>query len=299
MESDDVYGEQSSALKHKCFVCGSNHFCPEFSGRMVYHHKYFRCADCGTVIAQTEGAAEMDYSDYGDYLVEEISWGKILEKTKKTHSKLLTKMKGKQKSILDFGAGAGFFVKAAKDNGFEAVGCEPSTKLRDFASRTLEVTLFKDIQMMDGTFDAVCMFDVIEHIPDHAQRDVVALLLSKLNPGGLLIGNTPNIDSANMLIRKENDPSIWPPSHCSHFSPFSIRVYLESFGLQKVVLYTNGFRLFRANKERLSFLEKNTSSALLKWLCIFPIKAAFRFISMVLSRFGYGYQIHFIYRKPE
>ncbi len=285
-------------IKHNCFVCGSESFFLEFSGRLTNDHKFFRCASCGVIIAEAERKKDMDYSDYGDYLIEEQSWETHLAKAKKNHSvKLRALSSENKKTLLDFGAGEGFFVKAARDMGFEAVGYDPSDKLRTFASQTLGATLFSDLQMIDGTFDVISMFDVIEHIPAYAQREVMSSLVKKLNTGGVLIGNTPNFESANTWIRKESDPAIWPPSHCSYFSPYSLNAYLESLELVKVSLYTQGVRSFRANKDSLSFLEKNTASTLFKWSCIYPMKVILRMLSLALSPVGFGYQIYFSYRK--
>jgi SAM-dependent methyltransferase len=41
-----------------------------------------------------------------------------------------------------------------------------------------------------GTFDAVTMFDVLEHVPDHERANAEALRV--LKPGGYLVISTPN-----------------------------------------------------------------------------------------------------------
>jgi SAM-dependent methyltransferase len=252
------------------------------------------------VIAHAEVVVEMDYSDYGDYLIEKEFSRRQLKVVRDTHSAWLKKFAADGKrSILDFGAGAGYFVKTAQDMGFEVIGYEPSNKLREFASQTFDLNLSSAIPLGDGCFDAICMFDVIEHIPAIEQREILVLLAKKLTPGGLLIGNTPNIKSANIWIRRENDPAVWPPSHCSYFSTHSLDVYLRSLGLDKVFLYTKGFRTFRANKNALSFLERDVRSSFQRWTCIYPIKMVLRIFSLVLSPFGLGYQIYFEYRKPN
>ncbi len=53
----------------------------------------------------------------------------------------------------------------------------------------------------------------------------MSALILKLNPGGVLIGDTPNWNSVNRKIRGEKDPAIWPPSHVCYFTFNSLNTF--------------------------------------------------------------------------
>lgn len=241
----------------------------------------------------------MDYTNYGDYLIDDRSVAKHLESKRKYATLLLAKYCDGEKSLLDFGAGAGYFVKAVNDLGFRAAGVEPSAKLREFASERLGVRLHSQLHETDENFDVITIFDVIEHVPEQSQRALMSELVSKLKPGGILLGQTPNWRSANRFIRAEKDPAIWPPSHVSYFTPSSLHAYFESLGLEQQSLYTKGFRTFRAEKNRYSFLEQPASSNFARWCAIYPLLAGMKFLSYVFGPIGLGYHIHFAYRRKK
>lgn len=281
-----------------CFVCNASDFTTQFRGRAIDGHMFFNCSACGVVVARPLCAGDaMDYTNYGDYLTDDRNVAKQLESTKKSAALLLAKYSGKRKSLLDYGAGAGYFVRAATDLGLSASGVEPSSKLREFARSYLGVRLHGHLSEVEEHFDVITLFDVIEHIPELNQRELMSDLLSKLKPGGILLGNTPNWRSANRLIRAERDPAIWPPSHVSYFTLGSLDTYFKSLGLEKKSLYSNGFRTFRAQKNEYSFLEKPPPSLFLQWCIVYPLKVGIRLLSCIFSPLGLGYQIYFEYKR--
>lgn len=287
-------------VMNPCFVCECRDYIKEFSGRIINDHLLFKCSDCGVVIAKPcDINAKYDYNNYGDYLIKG-NRDKQLAAAKWHHHALYSqiyKQFGAQASILDIGCGAGFFVKAAQAYGFKAVGVEPSEMLRTFATETFGLEPFASMNALEGTFDVVTMIEVIEHVPSEMNRVVVSDALKKLNKGGIFYGSTPNFNSLNIAISKENDRVIWPPQHCCYFTPRALDRYLSSMGLRKKTLYTKGFEGFRKTKTKYSFIETPHISRFFRFTVVYPFKILFRAISMVAGPLGKGHGIHFMYHK--
>lgn len=134
--------------------------------------------------------------------------------------------------LLDVGCSAGLFGELARDAGWDVLGIEPSRWLADRARDRLgEAVLcarFEDVTLPPDSFDAVCLWDVLEHVPD--PEAFVARAVAALRPGGLLALNVPNLQSwiARALGRR------WPlllPEHLFFFSPASLRLLLGRNGI--------------------------------------------------------------------
>lgn len=135
--------------------------------------------------------------------------------------------------LLDVGCSAGLFSELARAAGWEVLGVEPSRWLADRARDRLGAgavlcARFEDVTLPAESFDAVCLWDVLEHVADPE-----AFLLKAaevLRPGGLLALNVPNLQSwiARALGRR------WPlllPEHLFFFSPASLRLLFGRHGI--------------------------------------------------------------------
>lgn len=101
------------------------------------------------------------------------------------------------RSIFDIGYGNGFFLAIAKSRGWEVDGIDSSPKNADIAKSKFGLKLrhgsFSDFKPESKRYDAVSIWDVVEHIPDPSPFLKKAEALLKPN-GRLLIG-VPNDDS--------------------------------------------------------------------------------------------------------
>ena len=136
--------------------------------------------------------------------------------------------------VLDVGCSAGYFVEAALDRGFDATGLEPSTWLCERArervgsERVLQGT-FEVTSLEGSSFDAVTMWDVLEHVPD--PLSFLRRAWGVLRPGGVLLLNVPARDTwmARLL------GSHWPlllPEHLFYFSRRSLEIGLGTAGFE-------------------------------------------------------------------
>ena len=105
------------------------------------------------------------------------------------------------RSLLDVGCATGSFLSLAKVNGWHCHGVEVSAFAAAQARERTGCEIFcgklEDAPFGSGSFDAITMWDLLEHLPDPLQGLEKARRL--LKPSGLLLVNTPN---ENSLLRQ-------------------------------------------------------------------------------------------------
>jgi SAM-dependent methyltransferase len=97
--------------------------------------------------------------------------------------------------LLDIGTGAGYFLKLAKDKGFDPIGIEVSKRASEFAKknyniRVLNISGLENAGFEDGSFDVVTLSHVIEHLP--SPEDTLKEIYRILQDNGILLIVTPN-----------------------------------------------------------------------------------------------------------
>lgn len=158
--------------------------------------------------------------------------------------------------LLDVGCSAGYFLSEADAAGWSVFGLEPSAWKAARArallgpggrGRVQETTLEK-APFAGGAFDAVVMWDVLEHVAD--PEAALAQTARLLRPGGILALNVPDVWSpvARLLGRR------WPlllPEHLFYFSRRSLRRLLGGAGFEVLgfhlhpVFFSAGYVLHR------------------------------------------------------
>jgi 2-polyprenyl-3-methyl-5-hydroxy-6-metoxy-1,4-benzoquinol methylase len=98
--------------------------------------------------------------------------------------------------LLDIGSHCGFFLRFAKERGWEVRGVEPAPAQLRFAREvngidTIEEGLFGARTHEGESFDLVTMFDVLEHIAEPIE--LLGLVRSRLRPRGIVIAKVPHI----------------------------------------------------------------------------------------------------------
>jgi len=106
----------------------------------------------------------------------------------------LTKNNVVSGKLLDVGAGGGEFTYVSSQLGFESMGIEPNIGYSNYAKNQYEANI-KTGQLadVDGKFDVITMFHVMEHIPDPVKT--FKKLHDLLNENGSLFIEVPNIES--------------------------------------------------------------------------------------------------------
>ncbi len=196
------------------------------------------CDACGLArsvptINSEELAALYGAVEDPDYLVSEeerrASFREALEEMERYLSK---------GSVLEIGSAVGLFLEEARNKGWEATGIEPSRWASDEArNRGLDVFTgtLEDYDPKGKTFDAVVLWDVLEHLPDPvaAPRRIGELL----EPGGLVAFTTVNIGGMGARLLR----SRWPwfmRMHLHYFTSRSLRELVRREGFEALHVAT-------------------------------------------------------------
>ncbi len=139
-------------------------------------------------------------------------------------------------SLLDLGCGTGFLVERALERGWDAFGVEISPLAaseaveRAGAHRILLGTL-EEVVLPQSAFDAVTMFDFLEHVPD--PKSVLLRVRSAVRPGGVLALTTPFVGgfSHHLMGRRWSQ---FKHEHLQYFSPPSLTYALRRFGFEVI-----------------------------------------------------------------
>jgi 2-polyprenyl-3-methyl-5-hydroxy-6-metoxy-1,4-benzoquinol methylase len=294
-----------------CINCGSPRLVSRFeniAGVKSGVYCIVQCEQCALAFILTREPEHVDYSDYGDHIAtqDESYYAARVGRVsfpKRRLFRYLMKRYGADASILDFGGGAGFFVRSALNFGFRhAYLVEPSLKLRAIATEKLHLEADKvaaDIAAFGAQMDVVAMLDVIEHLPVDIFEELMRGIVQHMKPGAILLGTTPNFNSLNIALAGDKDPVIAPPQHTIYFTKASLDSCLRRLGLRRKLLLATGFStnaFFRTKKFSPSWVERPSGGQ--KPIAL-AIRLFFAAIGAVLTALDKGYDMYFVYEKPR
>ena len=137
--------------------------------------------------------------------------------------------------ILDIGAGTGEFLSVAKNDGWQAIGVEPSDKAKSIAINKGILFVEKTTELENHSFDVISMWHVLEHVPDLDKQ--IKELKRLLKPTGTLIIAVPNFKSFDAKHYGKFWAAYDVPIHFWHFSKTAIKLLFEKeeMKLEKVL----------------------------------------------------------------
>jgi 2-polyprenyl-3-methyl-5-hydroxy-6-metoxy-1,4-benzoquinol methylase len=136
-------------------------------------------------------------------------------------------------AVLEVGCGKGEFVdRLHQERGIEAMGIELNPEAvkegKGLGRKVEQVRVEELADTHGGQFDAVCSFQVLEHVPD--ARGFLEACVRLLRPGGCLLLGVPNNES--YIRHARNDLLNQPPHHVSRWSKRVFEAIPRVFPLQ-------------------------------------------------------------------
>ncbi len=240
-----------------CPICATTQ--PELRYQIT-QFRVFRCRSCAQVYLwpllsdeevremftalYTEGTGSVpELKTYYEFTYDDVPsnplvqayevWLGMLERFKKTGR------------LLDVGCGTGLFLAVARRRGWETVGIDDCLEATEHARNHFGLEVldgdFSDIAERGEQFDAITMWDIIEHA-----RDPVGLLASAndlLAPDGVLAISTPNqrniMDIILGSLYRLTGGAVFKPldkiyfeQHFLYFDPHTLGAAIERAGLQ-------------------------------------------------------------------
>ena len=202
-----------------------------------HHAQVVECRHCHYVYASPRWTTEEIITAYGD--VEDETYAEEREGRELTFTKHLKHMEkftdaGNGRKLLDVGAYIGVFVEIAQRAGWDASGVEPSSWAVEIAKSRHVPVIYGTLdspQVQGQQFDAITMWDVIEHVDD--PRAELRKAFDLLKPGGWIAVHTMDIDSLTAKLMGRRWP--WLMSmHIQYFSQTTLAQMITDVGYDVV-----------------------------------------------------------------
>jgi 2-polyprenyl-3-methyl-5-hydroxy-6-metoxy-1,4-benzoquinol methylase len=243
--------EEHEVEHWNCPLCGSE------QSTLIYRERksigIVRCKECNLIYTNPRAIeAEQNYFGDADVFFQEA---RLVFNEKKTHHRdknyefelehiLKYKPSG---TLLDIGSNMGFFLRKAKQKGFDTLGVEPAPALAEIAKREfglkIKNSFFKKDYFEPNSFDVVTMIDVLEHVT--SPKEILTDVHAVLKDDGILCVKVPNGDynvlklKLARMLRKEASFDLFDAyEHVVHYTPQTMKQMVEQCGLQikKVII---------------------------------------------------------------
>src|SRR5438309_1290189 len=124
--------------------------------------------------------------------------------------------------------GFGNVLETCRLFGMEAHGVDRSAARRSGAG----VQIHAELDDVPGSFDAITMFEVLEHLDD--PLTILKALKERLNPGGMMIIEVPDTSSMDGITDEASYRKIHPLDHINAFTPESLVAIMARIGLSPI-----------------------------------------------------------------
>lgn len=183
-----------------------------------YHYKLIKCENCNLIFQEQIPNEKFSQQLYEKYINKDDSFKKKDDYEKKYHKKLFYEMgliksifkkKKEEISILDFGAGWGFWLNYLKKNKFDVHAFEISETRVNFLKKN-QIKVISDIENIDNRFDFIYSEETFEHI-SHPKETLINL--SKiLKEDGFIMLRFPSSFLFKLRLNKKYKPC----ADCAH-----------------------------------------------------------------------------------
>jgi SAM-dependent methyltransferase len=230
-----------------CELCGhTGEMSPMYPRRRIV-----RCPFCALIFYDARVDTASLYGDeyfrggeYFDYVADR----KVIQWNARKRIDRLRRLVRPGGRLLEIGSAYGFFLELAREHwrvrGIDVTpgGVQYS---RDVLGLDVAQADFLDLPEEPESFDAICMWDTVEHLP-HPVR-FIEKAARWLKPGGVLVMSTGDAGSLVARIRGERWRQIHPPTHLYYFSRGTLTQAVKQAGLEPVEISSEGvYRSYRS-----------------------------------------------------
>ncbi len=258
MSTELIGTEQPDLRPTRCAICGQADNAVElwpatfdprafnarvFSARRLpdrVHYRIVRCNKCGLVRSDPVADAAL-LADL--YKVSTFEYGDEVAAIQATYGRALGWLEDRsprRESLLEIGCGNGFFLEQALRQGWSEVhGVEPSADAVAKAPTAVHGMIEQDVMrpglFAPSSFDAVCLFQVLDHIPNPV--DLLAECLLVLRPGGHILALNHNVSAWSARVLRERSPIV-DIEHTYLYSPATMRNLFAKVGFDAARVHT-------------------------------------------------------------
>lgn len=224
----------------------------ETTGYVLPEGALLRCTACGQLLSQCSEAryweSMREFNDPHGTLPDARSVERRFRRSRKFLDRIagLLHKPPPQIRLLDVGCSSGAFLGAAVRLGYAAEGVEPAPQAAATAQASgLKVRqgLLHEAGYADGQFDAVTLFEVIEHLKQ--PQELLGECRRILRPGGILLvgtGNAASWSMAAMGAKWEYLSIDRHGGHVSFFTPGSLGRLAQQAGFSVAAVRTRSVR---------------------------------------------------------
>jgi 2-polyprenyl-3-methyl-5-hydroxy-6-metoxy-1,4-benzoquinol methylase len=232
-----------------CNLCGADRALPFATTRDRQHwlpgvFRLVQCQSCGLIYLNPRPAGAAlaayypdDYSLYIDPAVREPSpIARLNQRYAMNKRAALIERYAVRGRVLDIGCASGLFLDAMRSRGWETHGVElvehAAALARERLGLDVRTGALRETGYSAAWFDAVTMWDVLEHVPDPLGelREIWRIL----KPGGILALRIPDVSSPEARFFGDYWVGLDAPRHLYVFSPTTIAAMLRRAGLQVI-----------------------------------------------------------------
>ena len=183
-----------------------------------HEYKLLECQYCSLIFQEQIPNDKFSQDLYEKYIDKEESLKKKDNFDRKYYKKLfyemsliksILKKKNEEISILDFGAGWGFWLSYLKKNNFDVYAYEVSETRIDFLKKN-HINVISDVKKIDQKFDFIYSEETFEHISN--PRETLINLSKILKEDGFIMLRFPSSFLFKLRLNERYEPN----SDCAH-----------------------------------------------------------------------------------
>jgi len=236
------------AVPASCCVCGSDVAAELFRKEGF---RYVQCCRCGLVYVNprlNDAETRRLYAEggRGAYQFEHFYLPSAEYRKRSLYPVRLDAIErhlGRIGRILDVGSSTGHFLQCARERGWEVYGIELAEYAARYARETLKIESVQCADLAEagfapGFFDAVTLWDVIEHVTE--PRDLLRRIRELLRPDGMVFLHTPNAECFERVVLGPDMVNFAGDFHPVCYTKGSLRRLVEDAGFLPETLCTFG-----------------------------------------------------------